>query len=122
MGKRNLDDPSNWLLEDGPRSYALLCGYLKELEVQQEAKQQAFLVNLVDCAASAEGQLKVKLATLGGGEMEFELAGDSLVRALLVLVKKESHLGANTVVKVIAADERVLDPGSELQLATTDVI
>merc|ERR1740121_3235646 len=34
--KRSLDNPSNWLLEDGPRSYALLSGYLKELEAKKK--------------------------------------------------------------------------------------
>merc|ERR1740121_2522200 len=55
--KRNLDDPSNWLVDTGPRSYLLLSGYLKELEAKQkgddaaavqEGKKNAFLVNLVE--------------------------------------------------------------------------
>merc|ERR1740121_3394669 len=39
--KRSLDNPSNWLLEDGPRSYALLSGYLKELEAKKKGDDTA---------------------------------------------------------------------------------
>merc|ERR1719330_727310 len=48
--KRSLDNPSNWLLEDGPRSYALLSGYLKELEAKKKG----------DDAASAEVAAKLR--------------------------------------------------------------
>jgi len=48
--KRSLDNPSNWLLEDGPRSYALLSGYLKELEAKKKG----------DDAASAEVGAKLR--------------------------------------------------------------
>merc|ERR1719433_1967693 len=78
--------------------------------------QQAFIVNLVDCVASEDGQLKVTLATLGGVEMEFQVAEDSLVGALVQAVKEERQLAANTAVKVVAADGGVLDPDSALQL------
>merc|ERR1719189_2316826 len=86
------------------------------IEVPEEAwsllPRQAFLVTLMTCSEAEDGQLCVKVVTLGGGELEFQLAEGSTVRALVPLVAGEHQLGGNVAVKVVTADETVLEPDS----------
>merc|ERR1712157_605354 len=71
--------------------------------------RQAFLVTLMSCTSGEDGQLCVKVVTLGGGEMEFQLAEGTAVHALMQLVAEERQLGADVAVHVIAADGTPLE-------------
>merc|ERR1711920_643696 len=78
--------------------------------------RHAFPVTLRTCALAEDGQLCVKVVTLGGSEMDFELAADSPVQALMRLIADKLQLGASIVVKVVIGDETVLDPDAVLQV------
>merc|ERR1712187_903484 len=79
---------------------------------------KAFLVSLTDCSAAEDGQLYVKVITLGGDEVQFHLAKDSKVKALMLLVAEERQLGPEVLVEVLTADEAVLDAESVLEVVT----
>jgi len=80
----------------------------------RQLPRQAFPVTVTQCTFAEDGQLHVKVVSLGGGEMEFQLAEDSSVQALMQRVAEERQLGANVAVQVVAEDGAAIDPGSML--------
>merc|ERR1719229_520688 len=58
----------------------------------RQLPRQAFPVTVTNCTSAEDGQLCVKVVTLAGGEMEFQLAEDSLVQALMQRVAEECQL------------------------------
>jgi hypothetical protein len=81
--------------------------------------RREFVVSLRDCRAAKEGKSCVEVATLGGDEMQFDLAKDSTVQSLMSRVAEERHCGPDVLVKVLTADGVVLDAASVLEVVTT---
>jgi len=116
-----LDKSETWLLDDGPRSYALLNGYLKELEVKREGDSQTVVTinqKLQSLAQSTDiGDIRAALVKAASNNMKSDLVtklaerSQNLERQGPLLKDLKGVLRSTDIEAVQAQIQRVRDMG-----------